>query len=158
MGKIPPLPSWRGSGTLLFRPPTQPGWSLRDFQQSSGSTSGYILSRACWEILAGMGERQPMVTAICQHQLNVCSCEAGLMLNIPQESAWHFCTSVFEKTSTSTTSKSSFYHRTEKAFPTWEACAVPFYVHYLPLSVLFVVVCLHESDNCYYFNCLNAAF
>lgn len=109
------------SSTLLFRPPTHARRSLRDFQESSGSTSGYILSRACWEIQAGMGKRQWMVTAICQHQVNVCSCEASLMLNKPQERSRHFCT-VFEekqkkihKKSTSTTSKSSLNNW--KTFP-----------------------------------------
>lgn len=36
--------------TLQFRPPTHTCRSLRDIRRSSGSTTGYILSRACWEM------------------------------------------------------------------------------------------------------------
>lgn len=106
----------RQSGsTLLFRPPTHTHRSLRDFQGSSGSTTGYILSRACWEMWrAGRGKRLRQSVNI---RWMCCWCAASMMQNFPQERSHRSCT-VFEKYTLLQHPESSFnYCRKSEAPP-----------------------------------------
>ncbi len=73
----------------LGHPHTHAQRSLRDFQESSGSTTGYIFSRACWEMWrAGRGKRQQFVNI----RWMCCWCEESMMQNFPQERSHHSCT------------------------------------------------------------------